>query len=375
LAGTCAEQEVDLPSEHSRTWRQRLKAALAPPIAGARAYGVAAAFARGANRPLILGYHRVVENFESEARSTIPSMLVSRAMLERHLDCIGRDFRFVSLDEIADHLTEGRPFTEPVAAVTFDDGYREVYEHAAPILLRKGIPAAVFVVTDLVGKPYWYAHDKLYHLIAKAFAMWADPARELTGLLDSLDLPVNGLCSHGAADPVKAVSVLLPSLPMADLRRLMNGLEASVGNGFCHVPRTLTWPMIAALRHSGFTIGSHSRSHASLPAESPESLAEELEGSKRELEHQLRAPVRHFAYPGGQFTPPVVEAVVTAGYQFAYTACPHSDRRHPTLTQERLILWERSSVDADGEFLPSLLDCQTHDLWPPARRCGRTHRP
>ena len=50
--------------------------------------------------PLVLGYHRVVEDFEASSRTSVPAMLVSRRMLERHLDWIGRRFRFVSLDEL-----------------------------------------------------------------------------------------------------------------------------------------------------------------------------------------------------------------------------------------------------------------------------------
>ena len=64
--------------------------------------------------------------------------------------------------------------------MTFDDGYRDVYEQAFPVLRRKGIPAAVFVVTDLVGRPFWQVHDRLYHLVAKAFATWDDPRREFS---------------------------------------------------------------------------------------------------------------------------------------------------------------------------------------------------
>ena len=61
------------------------------------------------------------------------------------------------------------------------------------------------------------------------------------------------------------------------------------------------------------------------------------------------------------------------GYRFGYTACPHQDERHPTLTIERLLLWEGSSVDGDGRFSPAILNCEVHDLWPPARSCGRVH--
>jgi len=39
--------------------------------------------------PLVINYHRVVEDFAASARTSIPSMLVSRSMLEQHLDWIG----------------------------------------------------------------------------------------------------------------------------------------------------------------------------------------------------------------------------------------------------------------------------------------------
>ena len=99
----------------------------------------------------MIGYHRVVEDFASSAETSIPSMLVSRQMLERHLDWIGRRFRFVSLDELGARLDASDSRDDPIAAITFDDGYRDFYDHALPLLKQKGIPAAVFVVTDLVG--------------------------------------------------------------------------------------------------------------------------------------------------------------------------------------------------------------------------------
>jgi peptidoglycan/xylan/chitin deacetylase (PgdA/CDA1 family) len=122
-----------------------VKTAVASAIARAHDHGLAPR--RDEHRPLVIGYHRVVEDFSAEARNEMPSMLTGVRMFERHLDCLGRSFRFVSLDEIGDRLLNGLPFHEPVAAITFDDGYRDVYELAMPVLERKGIPAAMFVVT------------------------------------------------------------------------------------------------------------------------------------------------------------------------------------------------------------------------------------
>src|SRR5437016_402444 len=92
--------------------------------------------------PFIVGYHRVVENFNESARRSIPSMLIAARTFEKQLDWIGRRFHFVSLDDIAFHLENERPFSTPAAAITFDDGYADVYHNAFPILKRKGIPAA-----------------------------------------------------------------------------------------------------------------------------------------------------------------------------------------------------------------------------------------
>ncbi|HXH24793.1 MAG TPA: polysaccharide deacetylase family protein [Vicinamibacterales bacterium] len=375
MSSRTVRHPIRTPAGRVDRWRWNLKTALATAIAGARDRGLWPLAPRAA-RALVVGYHRVVEHFDDASRSDMPSMLTSVAMFERHLDCIGRHFRFVTLDEIGEHVAEGRPFDRPVAAVTFDDGYRDVYELALPVLKRKGIPAAMFVVTDLVGKPVWQVHDRLYHLMRKALAVWRDPREELAGLLRSLGRPGADLARKRSTTrtPLETVSALLPRLRYTDVRRLMDRLEAVVGNGFHRVPLAAGWDELAEMQRAGFTIGSHTRRHVSLPAEDPDVIRDELEASRRQIELALGGPVRHFAYPGGQFTPPVVDAVGRAGYAFAYTACPHGDARQPALTIERLLLWERSSVDADGRFSPAILSCQMHGLWPPARQCARVHR-
>src|SRR5688572_9169455 len=116
---SCPWGPLERPVLANRTnrWRTHVKSALASTISRTHELGLAEALARGPERPLIIGYHRVVDDFEGIARSEMASMLTSREMFERHLDVVGRHFRFVSLDEIGEHLAAGRPFTERVAAV------------------------------------------------------------------------------------------------------------------------------------------------------------------------------------------------------------------------------------------------------------------
>jgi peptidoglycan/xylan/chitin deacetylase (PgdA/CDA1 family) len=243
------------------------------------------------------------------------------------------------------------------------------------MLRSEGIPAAIFVVTDLVDKPGRHVHDRLYHLIDKAFGSWKDPSDRLFALLRDLRIePDDVFRSRAAAGTsMLAVTQLLPALRQSETDTLVACLEALVGNGVPKTPANMTWSMIREMQQAGFTIGSHTKKHVSLPKEAPDVVFDELVGSKRELEAKLGCPVNHFAYPCGEFTPAVVDAIDRAGYRFAYTTCPHRDDRHPLLTIERLLLWQNSSTGADGKFSSAVLNCQVHDWWPPARRCERLH--
>jgi hypothetical protein len=169
--------------------------------------------------PLVIGYHRVVESFEASVETSIPSMLISRRMLEQHLDWIGRDFRFVSLDELGARLDGNDTSRDPIAAVTFDDGYQDFHDHAMPLLTRKGIPAAVFVVSGLVNTTMVQVHDELYLLLARRFARDTD----LAGLLRRFGV---ALPEGEFQNPYQATRALIESLPQDALRRVIAALES-----------------------------------------------------------------------------------------------------------------------------------------------------
>jgi len=76
----------------------------------------------------------------------------------------------------------------------------------------------------------------------------------------------------------------------------------------------------AALREvaaRGFEIASHGRSHADLAGLDDRGQREELEGSRRDLEDLLGAPVRTFCYPYGRLDGRAREHARAAGYDGA----------------------------------------------------------
>src|SRR5262245_10740674 len=138
--------------------------------------------------PFIICYHRVVEDFDQSSKHTIPSMLVSTAMLERHVDWLARRFAIVSLDDIGVHLQTVRPLRRPLAAITFDDGYSDVYHHVFPLLRRKGIPFAAFVVTGLIGTGRPQIFDRLYCQLRTIASRGVRPATAVTNALRSIGI-------------------------------------------------------------------------------------------------------------------------------------------------------------------------------------------
>lgn len=356
-----------------------VKAAVAGALHWTRADALIGALTGSKRLPLVITYHRVVEHFAADAEESIPAMLVSCRMLERHLDWIGRRFRFVALDELGRALEERSSFDGPMAAITFDDGYRDVYDNAVPLLKRKGIPAAVFVVTELIGARRGLVPDELYLLLRRAWSAWRSPSRDLPGMLRELGTSVPALEGPHTTTltPLAAMRALLNALPQATLNRVIAALDAELApDADARISlRPLTWEMLCDLHRAGFTIGSHTRTHALLPNESPHRVVEETRGSREDLEQKLGITVRHFAYPNGWFNTAVVRAVAAAGYRFGYTTCRHHDPAYPLLTVPRIVLWEHSSLDPLGRHSAAIMSCQINRVFDLVAGCRQDHAP
>jgi peptidoglycan/xylan/chitin deacetylase (PgdA/CDA1 family) len=296
--------------------------------------------------PFIAGYHRVVSDFNSSARRTVPAMLISSKTFEKHLDLLARRFSFVSLDDIGFHLENERSFQRPAAAITFDDGYADVYHNAFPILRRKGIPAAVFVVTDLVGSKRRQVHDRLFSCLSQT-----DNSRfsTMTGML-------TGMSQEEVLNQI-------------DVREAGSVIRGENVDEFM----PLSWEMIEEMQQSNITFGSHTKSHVLLTSERLDEVERQLKESKQVLETRLKRRIDHFAYPDGRFNRSTLAAVSNAGYRFAYTICRQRDSQFPLLTISRKILWEQACTNVLGQLSPSVMRCHTDGIFETGSACEHIH--
>jgi peptidoglycan/xylan/chitin deacetylase (PgdA/CDA1 family) len=307
----------------------------------------------------------VVEDFSSCAETYIPSMLISVRMLERQIDWLARNYRLVSLAEIGPMFEQRSDGGRPVAAITFDDGYLDFYELAFPLLKRKGIPAALFVVTDLVNTAQVHSHDALYLLLK----------RRQAGLAFPKTIHGSRIPDTSAMSPFEATRLLIESLPLKALNRLVEimNMEDPVAREALHASRSVTWEMIKDMERAGITIGSHTKTHILLPNESEQVAMEEAAGSRRALADRLGRTVDHFAYPSGAWDDGSLSSLKAAGYRFAFTTCAHRSSASPSLTIPRTLLWERSCLGRDGDFSGPVMSCLIEGAFDFVGGCRNSH--
>lgn len=100
-------------------------------------------------------YHRVTELCRD-------GMTISPRAFRAQVAYLRRTHDIVSLERALLLLRTKERLRRPVAVITFDDAYASVFESAAPILERAGVPATVFVCPDLVGTGRRFAHDAMH---------------------------------------------------------------------------------------------------------------------------------------------------------------------------------------------------------------------
>jgi peptidoglycan/xylan/chitin deacetylase (PgdA/CDA1 family) len=61
------------------------------------------------------------------------------------------NYRVITLDELVKGIESGGRFPRKTVVITFDDGFKDNFTYAYPVLRRYGFPATVFLVTDWIG--------------------------------------------------------------------------------------------------------------------------------------------------------------------------------------------------------------------------------
>jgi peptidoglycan/xylan/chitin deacetylase (PgdA/CDA1 family) len=138
-----------------------------------RTAGVPAWRRRSNDAALVLCYHNVVAAAGDAAGCA--GMHETRDRFEQQMRWLAAHYEMVGLRQLVDRIESGASLRS-LAAVTFDDGYAGVFEHAAPVLSALGIPATVFVFTAAIENARPFEWDGAAQ---HRSASWADIRRAM----------------------------------------------------------------------------------------------------------------------------------------------------------------------------------------------------
>jgi peptidoglycan/xylan/chitin deacetylase (PgdA/CDA1 family) len=266
---------------------------------------------------LVLMYHRVLPPEHPDRATEQPGMYVSPATLGMHLAILKRHFPLVHLDDWVNSARAGKPVPPQACALTFDDGWRDNFEYAFPILYAHEAPATIYLLSDLVGSHYRFWPNALATLLSdgsggEAFSRWPEALkREVIAVIGSRSSPLPLLV--GEIDAVITRCKFAYSDP--ELRAMLEKANGEAGARQDTALRDLmNWDEIRQMAASGLIrFGSHTRTHMRLGTRvSRDTLRDEICESRSIIEHALGADVSSFCYPNGEFCSEAVDIVRNA---------------------------------------------------------------
>jgi peptidoglycan/xylan/chitin deacetylase (PgdA/CDA1 family) len=308
--------------------RNRLVAAARSTVAYGLYYsGVLGLWGRVAlrQRVVVLTYHRVLPADAVARTWSHPAIVVTRDTFDRHVRTLKRFFRVLSLEEFVAGLDRPGGFASPSCLITFDDGWRDTFTEAWPILRQHDTPAVVFLPVDYIGASRMFWQEELSALMHQAWLRREDAALRAAverscashGFPSMLALPAEDirLEIRTRVNALKAGPIATPRQLIADLRA---ALGAAADDAF-PVDGFMTWDEVRQMRAGRTAFGGHGTTHRLLTTLTAADVAEEAARSRATIARELDDPPASFSYPNGDWNAGVAEAVERAGYRVSFS--------------------------------------------------------
>jgi peptidoglycan/xylan/chitin deacetylase (PgdA/CDA1 family) len=239
-----------------------------------------------------LGYHRI---------GNPEATLLDRGMFSATAEEFDAQLRYlksstdvIGLDDVETVLRGKRG---RAVLLTFDDGYRDNYEVALPLLRAHGVPATFFLTTGFLDRPTVPWWDLISWMVRST--------RQ-----SDLELPrwVRWKRSLGQRDQdctILALVTRCKSLPHQARAEFLGDLEAALEVDSREAERQfagtlwMTWDMARAAKAAGMDLGAHTVSHPSLVHLCRQRQLEEIVECARRVREETGEAPRALSYPFG----------------------------------------------------------------------------
>ena len=207
-------------------------------------------------------------------------------------------YRFCSIDELHQQLLTNNDPSEKLVVFTFDDGYRDNFYVAYPILKKHQIPFTIYITTGLLERKavlWWYLLEDLlreekqvrFHWKGNDYLFNCRSSLEKESAFTKIRTLINQSFSLGNVAEMFEVI-------FGDFQDKIYSLADSM---------MMNWEEIRVLSKDKLaTIGAHTVNHFPLAQLDMQAVRHEIIDSKIQLENSIDLAVNHFAYPFGKKT-------------------------------------------------------------------------
>ncbi|GLI39240.1 polysaccharide deacetylase family protein [Geobacter hydrogenophilus] len=267
------------------------------------------------HRGLILFFHRFDDGSSDHL---LPSLHVRE--FEKQVGHLKRMYSVATMDAVADSVAKGNPFAAPVVAITIDDGYRDNYTLAYPVLKKHGVAALVYLTAGLMDTNNGLWLDDMEFVLTHA--------RENRFTLPEVfgERLVDISTVEGKRDALKELYRAMLPRNNHERRHIVDCLTHSLGVTAVDLARRertmMTWNEVKEMAANGITFAAHTLTHPFLPVLPQHEAQKEIRESRERIEEKLGAKVKHFAIPNGKredFTEDLRDYCRTIGFQTVVT--------------------------------------------------------
>jgi peptidoglycan/xylan/chitin deacetylase (PgdA/CDA1 family) len=278
---------------------------------------------------MVLTFHRVLNDSEFQHTCSLPAIVVRRRTFEGLAGHVAGKYEAVDFIQAID-----APAGKLRVMFTFDDGWKDNFTNALPVMRAHGIPATAFVCPGLTGRalPFWP------ELIASLLGS-ASPAASRA----EIESVIETLKTYSTERRQQFIAGLYSLQVPADGRNAYDG------------DRTVSWDDIREMDAAGVTFGCHTHTHQILTTVPAQTARQEVRESKRALEGVLYRHCDLFAYPNGNASAATRRILAEEGFTAAFTTqrgawTGATDR----MAIPRVNVCEASVVGLTGRFSPAM---------------------
>jgi peptidoglycan/xylan/chitin deacetylase (PgdA/CDA1 family) len=245
----------------------------------------------------VLNYHRIVENNINGFLFKSDTIHHNVKLFKREISFINKWFNIISMDELIDRLAKKKNFDKPSMAITFDDGYRDNYTLAYPILKQYNLPATIYLISGLIGTTQKVWLDEVdFALLTTTEEKLEFPSLFGDEIVDLLSIQDKQKVNIKIGEKLKRVE---NKNKLRLIEELCDRLKVS-RNSFSNNDRVMmNWEEVKEMNENKIAFGAHTHSHPILTQLPLKEAKNEISISKQIVEKELNTQVNHFAFPNG----------------------------------------------------------------------------